>query len=68
MNQVPIAVDEKTAAALTGVSVSSLQKMRMRGDGPPYAKMGQRVRYQPDALRRWVEQHVVRSTSEQHAA
>lgn len=68
MNQEPIAVDEQAASALTGVSVSSLQKMRMRGDGPPYVKLGQRVRYQPSTLREWVERHVVRSTSEPVAA
>lgn len=68
MTSEPIAIDEQAASELIGVSVSSLQKMRMRGDGPPYAKIGPRVRYQPSTLREWVERHVVRSTSEPVAA
>lgn len=68
MNSEPIAIDEQAASALIGVSVSSLQKMRMRGDGPPYAKVGQRVRYLPTNLREWIGQHVVTSTSGAAAA
>lgn len=59
-----IAVDERAASALIGVPVSSLQKMRMRGDGPPFAKIGQRVRYRPCDLQAYVAGRVVVSTSE----
>ena len=68
MNSEPIAIGEQEASKLIGVSVSSLQKMRMRGDGPPYAKIGPRVRYLPTTLREWVARHEVRSTSEPVAA
>jgi predicted DNA-binding transcriptional regulator AlpA len=31
------------AAAYVGMSASTLAKMRMRGDGPPYIKSGRRI-------------------------
>lgn len=63
-NMQPIAVDENGASKLTGISVSSLQKMRIRGDGPPYAKLGNRVRYRVSDLESFVAARVVHSTSE----
>ena len=60
----PIAVDELAASAATGISVSSLQKMRGRGDGPVYAKIGNRVRYRLADLEAFVANSIVRSTSE----
>jgi hypothetical protein len=63
----PIAVDEQGAAALTSISVSSLQKMRVRGDGPPFAKLGNRVRYRVADLEAYVANSVVTSTSAQAA-
>lgn len=59
----PIAVDEQGASALTGISVSSLQKMRVRGDGPLFAKLGNRVRYRVADLEAFVAASVVASTS-----
>jgi len=60
----PIAVDEMIAASITGISVSSLQKMRVRGDGPPYAKLSNRVRYRLSDLEKYVADRVVTSTSQ----
>ena len=60
----PILVDEVGAATLTHISVSSLQKMRVRGDGPVYAKIGNRVRYRIADLETFVTSKLVRSTSE----
>lgn len=60
----PIAVDELAASAATGISVSSLQKMRGRGDGPAYAKIGNRVRYRLADLEAFVANSIVHSTSE----
>lgn len=59
-----IAIDEIEASARIGVPVSSLQKMRMRGNGPAFAKIGQRVRYRVADLQDFVDAHLVRSTSE----
>jgi hypothetical protein len=38
---------------------------RMRGDGPPYVKLGRSIRYTEGALLQWIKDRVHRSTSEQ---
>jgi excisionase family DNA binding protein len=50
-------------AELTGRSVSTLEKDRLHGSGPPYVKMGRLVRYRPDDVRAWLAERVRRSTS-----
>lgn len=42
------------AARYLGISVSTLAHMRMRGDGPPFSKLGPRiVIYDEDDLDAW---------------
>jgi predicted DNA-binding transcriptional regulator AlpA len=67
-NITPIAVDENAAAIITGISVSSLRKLRVTGGGPKFAKLGQRVRYRVADLEDYVAQRVVSSTSEEPKA
>lgn len=62
-NLQPIAVDEVAAASITGISVSSLQKMRVKGDGPAYAKLGNRVRYRVSDLDAYIAQRIVANTA-----
>lgn len=57
-------LDEEQAGALLGLSISTLQKRRLTGDGPAYIKMGRAVRYQPSAIRAFIAAREVRSTSE----
>jgi predicted DNA-binding transcriptional regulator AlpA len=45
------------------VSVSWLAKARMRGDGPPYVKIGRSVRYPENAVHQWVKSQMHLSTS-----
>lgn len=53
------------AAAFLGLSASTLAKMRLRGDGPPYSKAGQRVVvYDVADLDAWLASRKRRSTSE----
>ena len=53
------------AAEILGVSTSWLEKLRVRGDGPPYYKVSpRRVLYGIADLTVWMEEHRVRSTSE----
>jgi predicted DNA-binding transcriptional regulator AlpA len=52
------------AAAYLGLSESTLAKRRMRGEGPPYIKIGGAVRYEVPALDKCVAQCAQRSTSE----
>jgi predicted DNA-binding transcriptional regulator AlpA len=50
-------------ADLIGISQSTLAKMRMRGDGPPFSKIGRSVRYSRDASLAWMATRARRSTS-----
>jgi hypothetical protein len=52
------------AAAHLGVGVGTLNKLRISGAGPPYAKLGHVVVYHPDDLDAWAAARKVRSTSE----
>jgi predicted DNA-binding transcriptional regulator AlpA len=47
----------------TGISTSTLSKLRMRGSGPPYVKIGRSVRYPVRAGLVWMAAHACRSTS-----
>lgn len=59
-----VVVDTEGAAARTGLSVATLEKKRVYGDGPPFLKMGRSVRYRLTDLDAWMERQVVSSTSE----
>jgi predicted DNA-binding transcriptional regulator AlpA len=53
------------AADYLGLSTSTLSKMRLRGDGPPYLKAGSRiVLYSPEMLDAWLTASCRKSTSE----
>jgi predicted DNA-binding transcriptional regulator AlpA len=56
-------VTPKEAAELLKISVSWLAKARMRGDGPPFIKVGRSIRYSELALLQWMKSRL--STSEQ---
>jgi hypothetical protein len=53
------------AARALNVSLSWLAKARMRGDGPPFIKIGRSIRYSEVALLLWMKAHQRTSTSEQ---
>ena len=55
----------KEAAKLLKVSLSWLAKARMRGDGPPYIRIGRSIRYNEPALLQWLKSRQRLSTSEQ---
>jgi predicted DNA-binding transcriptional regulator AlpA len=55
----------KEAARLLKVSLSWLAKARMRGDGPPYIRIGRSIRYAETALIQWMKSRQRLSTSEQ---
>ncbi len=53
------------ASELLGLAASTLAKMRLRGDGPRYVKLGVSVRYPVSALEAYVASAPLRrSTSE----
>jgi predicted DNA-binding transcriptional regulator AlpA len=45
---------DRDVSAVTGTARSTLAKMRLRGDGPLWVRVGVSVRYPEDALRDWV--------------
>jgi len=55
----------KEAAHFLRLSLSWLAKARMRGDGPPYVKLGRSIRYAEAALIQWMKGRQRLSTSEQ---
>ncbi len=65
MNPIPsertrIAVNDHEAAALLGVSPSTLRAWRRTGRGPDFARLGRRVVYPLTALEQFMRLHVVR--------
>ena len=63
----PHFIDTRGAAQFLGVSASFLNKARLSGDGPAYAKFGAHVRYNVKALLTWAELRTRTSTSEETA-
>lgn len=53
------------AAAYTGLAKSTLEKLRVSGDGCPFIRIGRAVLYDPDDLDTWLASHRRRSTSDQ---
>jgi predicted DNA-binding transcriptional regulator AlpA len=54
----------KEAAKLLKVSLSWLAKARMRGEGPPYVKVGRSIRYVEGTLVQWMKSRTRTSTSQ----
>ena len=54
----------RDAANLLRLSPSWLAKARMRGDGPPYVKLGRSIRYTETAILQWMRSRQRFSTSE----
>ena len=53
--QTGVFLTPKEAVELLKVSVSWLAKARMRGDGPPFIKIGRCIRYSEAALQEWAK-------------
>lgn len=56
------------AARYVTLGVGTLNRFRITGGGPRYAKLGGAVRYRKEDLDAWVAGRLVRSTSETSAA
>jgi predicted DNA-binding transcriptional regulator AlpA len=61
---IPVLLTSKETAKHLKVSLSWLAKARMRGDGPPYIKMGRAIRYNEAAILQWMKSRQRLSTSE----
>lgn len=60
-------VSPAIAAAIVGLSRSTLAKMRLRGDGPRYAKISKSVRYDIEVLEAWMRGFTIGSTAQYRA-
>lgn len=59
-------VRPKDAAAMIGIAPSTLAKMRMRGDGPAYVKVNNRVVvYEISEIDKWINERRRISTSQE---
>jgi hypothetical protein len=52
------------AAAILGLSPSTLSKLRCFGGGPPFLKLGRKVCYRPSDLVAWLSARRVDNTSQ----
>jgi hypothetical protein len=62
------ALTEEQAAAVLGVPVSAMGKMRRSGKGPAFFMVGVKPRYRPESLRQWMASLEVRSMAEAYMA
>jgi len=56
-------VRTKGASDYTGLAESTLEKLRLTGEGPAYMKVGKVVVYDPSDLDEWLSRHRRTSTS-----
>ncbi|MGC4025327.1 MAG: helix-turn-helix domain-containing protein [Mesorhizobium sp.] len=63
MTTAPKMLSTQDAAAYVGLAVSTMNKLRIFGGGPKYAKLGKSVRYSTEMLDEWIEENRRSSTS-----
>jgi hypothetical protein len=63
-----ILLDQKQAAHFLRLSVRTLERHRLAGTGPPYARLGRVIRYRQQDLADFVERNLRTSTAENSAA
>ena len=51
----PEYLSPKRAATFTSFTLKALERMRQRGEGPTYSKVGKSIRYAVSDLRAWME-------------
>lgn len=57
-------LNQKQAARILDLSVRTLERHRLAGTGPSYARLGRLIRYRQDDLDAWVRGSLRTSTSE----
>jgi hypothetical protein len=60
--------DAVAAANFTGLALATLAKMRSRGGGPAYLKLGRKVIYRRGDLADWLTGRLVHNTTEAEMA
>jgi len=60
-----VILDQKRVATILGISTRTLERYRLTGMGPPYAKLGGKlIRYRQSDVEAWIQQNLSHSTSE----
>jgi len=57
-------LDPQTTAEELGIKTNTLAKWRVAGGGPPFVKIGSRIRYSRADLDQWIDARRRRSTSD----
>jgi predicted DNA-binding transcriptional regulator AlpA len=57
-------LSQKQAARIVGLSVRTLERHRLAGTGPRYARLGRLIRYRECDLAEWVHASLRTSTSQ----
>jgi predicted DNA-binding transcriptional regulator AlpA len=58
-------LSDRELSRVTGRSVSTLQKDRLKGEGVPFVRIGRLVRYRPSDVETWLAtRRTFRSTSD----
>lgn len=57
-------MDPTLAGAYTGFAPATLAKFRCQGGGPRFSRVGRSIRYNVDALDKWLESQSFDSTSQ----
>ncbi len=58
---------QKDAARILGLSVRTLERHRLAGTGPRFARLGHLIRYRKNDLAEWIEANLLNATSEDSA-
>lgn len=61
---IPDILDTPEAASYVKLSSVTMERLRLKGDGPLYCKLGKAVRYRRADLDDWLASRLIRSTSE----
>lgn len=64
LNDIDVILTPQDAAEYLKSSTSTLAKLRMRGDGPEYQKMGNRIRYRKSSLDHFIEARTFHNTGQ----
>ena len=59
---------EKVLAKKWSISQKTLQRRRKQGIGPPFIKMGASVRYVPESIRKFEEEHTHITSSKSNSS
>ena len=54
ISQIYSLLNEHQVAGITGLSVASVRRWRLVGQGPAYLKIGAAVRYRPEDVADWI--------------